>query len=55
MLPHALPLRASPCLADTRHWEEEDPGTILLDEERFTGDLRAQLEPEYEFDQRVNW
>jgi hypothetical protein len=36
-------------------WDEEDSGTIVLDEERFTGDPLAQPEPEYDFDQRISW
>jgi hypothetical protein len=36
-------------------WEEDDSGALFLNEERCTGDLLAQPEPEYEFDQRVNW
>ncbi|MEA3278159.1 MAG: transposase [Pseudomonadota bacterium] len=35
--------------------EEDDSGTIFLDEERFSGDPLAQPEPEYEFDQRISW
>jgi hypothetical protein len=35
--------------------EEEDSGSVFLDEERFTGDPIAHPEPEYEFDQRLNW
>ena len=33
-------------------WQEDDSGTVFLDEERFAGDPLAQLEPDCEFDQR---
>jgi hypothetical protein len=49
MPPRIAPARGPP------QWEEDDSGTIFLDEERFTGDPFAQPEPEYEFDQRVSW
>lgn len=36
-------------------WEEEDSGTLFLDEDCFTGGPLAQPEPQCQFDQRVNW
>jgi hypothetical protein len=50
----ALPPRIAPA-REPPPWEEEDPGTIFLDDERFTGDPFAQSEPEYDFDQRLSW
>ena len=50
----STPLRIAPARGPPQ-WEEDDSGTIFLDEERFSGDPLAQAEPEYEFDQRVTW
>jgi hypothetical protein len=36
-------------------WEEDDSGTIILDEERFVANPLVQPEPEYELDQRLSW
>jgi hypothetical protein len=36
-------------------WEEDDSGTIVLDEEGFPGDPLVQPEPAYAFDHRVSW
>jgi hypothetical protein len=47
--PRIAPARGPPS------WEEDHSGTIILDEERFTGDPLVQPEPAYQFDQRVNW
>jgi len=47
--PRIAPARGPPL------WEEEDSGSLRLDEEHSTGDPLAHPEPEYEFDQRVNW
>jgi hypothetical protein len=35
--------------------EEDDSGTIVLDEESFPGDALVPPEPAYEFRQRVCW
>jgi hypothetical protein len=47
--PTIAPARGPP------QWEEDDPGTIFLDEQRFCCDPLAQPEPDYEFDQRLTW
>jgi len=47
--PRITPARGPPL------WEEEDSGSIFLDEQRWTGDPLAQPQPEYEFDQRISW
>jgi len=47
--PRIAPARGPPS------WEEDDSGTIILDEERFVGNPLVQPEPEYEFDQRLSW
>jgi hypothetical protein len=47
--PRTAPARGPPS------WEDDDSGTIVLDEERFPGDSLVQPEPAYEFDQRVSW
>jgi len=47
--PRIAPARGPPS------WEEDDSGTIVLDEERFPGDPLVQPEPVYAFDQRVSW
>jgi hypothetical protein len=47
--PRIAPARGPPS------WEQDDSGTIVLDEERFQGDPLAQPEPDYEFDQRMTW
>jgi hypothetical protein len=47
--PRIAPARGPPS------WEEDDSGTIILDEERFVANPLVQPEPEYELDQRLSW
>jgi hypothetical protein len=50
----ATPPRIAPARGPPQ-WEEDEAGAVFLHEERVTGDLLAQSEPAYEFDQRVTW
>jgi hypothetical protein len=47
--PRIAPARGPP------PWEEDDSGTVFLDEDGFASEPLVQPEPEYEFDQRITW